>query len=247
MTIPDPPLEPPVATWDLRAGMGPASGDLIGVGADLEPGTLLAAYRLGLFPMGVGTGGSAPMGWWCPVQRGVIRPGHFHVSRSLRRSAATITIAVDSAFDAVVFRCATTHTDGNWITPEIANAYAALHRLGWAHSIEAWSAGRLVGGVYGVSIGGLFAGESMFHEATDASKVALAGLAAILAADGDSRRLIDVQWQTSHLATLGAVEIPRSDYLATLSGTLNAPPIRWNALANRPWRWTPDGLTGVSI
>ena len=156
-------------------------------------------------------------------------------------------IAVDSAFDAVVFRCATTHTDGNWITPEIANAYAALHRLGWAHSIEAWSAGRLVGGVYGVSIGGLFAGESMFHEATDASKVALAGLAAILAADGDSRRLIDVQWQTSHLATLGAVEIPRSDYLATLSGTLNAPPIRWNALANRPWRWTPDGLTGVSI
>ena len=94
-----------------------------------------------------------------PAVGGIIRPGHLHVSRSLRRSAATITIAVDSAFDAVVFRCATTHTDGNWITPEIANAYAALHRLGWAHSIEAWSAGRLVGGgLWGVHRGALCRG-----------------------------------------------------------------------------------------
>lgn len=231
VALPDPPIEPPPSPWNLDRAVLPDDSDLVGAGADLAPGTLLAAYRLGLFPMGLGTGGAHPIGWWCPVERGVLPPARFHVSRSLRRSLRGFTIRVDHAFERVVERCATTRVDGNWITPEIAAAYAELHHLGWAHSVEIWAQGRLVGGLYGVAIGGLFAGESMFHEMTGASKAALGGLAALMAADGDPRRLIDVQWCTPHLATLGVVEIPRADYLAALPGLLAARPVRWSRLA----------------
>ena len=146
--------------------------DLVAVGADLEPGTILAAYRAGLFPMGLGPGGTAPLGWWSPDPRGVLLPGELHVSRSLRRSLRSFEITVDRAFDEVVAGCADPSRDGAWITPEIHAAYRALHRLGWVHSVEVWRAGELVGGLYGVAVGRLFAAESKFHRATDASKAA---------------------------------------------------------------------------
>jgi leucyl/phenylalanyl-tRNA--protein transferase len=131
---------------------------------------------------------------------------------------------VDRAFDEVVAACADPARSGRWITPDVVAAYAELHRLGWAHSVECWRDGILAGGLYGVAINGLFAGESMFHRATDASKAALVGLVELLRADGDGRRLLDVQWRTDHLASLGVVEIPRTEYLARLRAALQAPP-----------------------
>ena len=195
----------------------------MGVGADLEPGTLLAAYRAGLFPMGVGQDGSPPTGWWSPDPRGVLLPGNVRISRSLRRSLRRFEIRVDTEFSAVMAACADPSRAGRWITPEITAAYTRLHELGWAHSVEAWRDGELLGGLYGLAIGGLFAGESMFHRASDASKCALVGLSDLVFADGDPRRLVDVQWATPHLLSLGITEIPRSDYVARLGRALPLP------------------------
>lgn len=201
--------------------------DLVAVGADLSPDTVLGAYRAGLFPMGLGEGGAPPIGWWSPDPRGVLRPGDFHVSRSLRASVRRFDLRVDTAFEQVVAGCADPARPGSWITEEIVRAYRRLHTLGWAHSIECWRGDRLVGGVYGVAIGGLFAGESMFHRERDASKVALLGLVEILRRDEDRRRLIDVQWATPHLCSLGVTEITREDYLRRLDAALDCPPARW--------------------
>lgn len=203
--------------------------DLIGVGADLQPATLITAYRSGAFPMGLGRGGRNPMGWWSPDPRGVIRPAEIHVSRSLRRSMRHFDVTIDVAFEQVMLGCADPARTGRWITPAILRAYRELHRMGWAHSIEVWQESRLVGGLYGIAIGGLFAGESMFHRATDASKAALVTLAEMLVAEGDSRRIIDVQWVTPHLSSLGAVEVTRETYLTALTAALDAPlPERWS-------------------
>jgi leucyl/phenylalanyl-tRNA--protein transferase len=199
----------------------------VGAGADLEPGTVLAAYRAGLFPMGLGVDGGRPLGWWSPQPRGVLEPLAFRERRSLRKARAHFEIRVDTAFPDVVHRCADPERDGRWITDEIVAAYGQLHRLGWAHSIETWREGRLVGGLYGIAIGGLFAGESMFHAERDASKVALAALVDLVRADGDPRRLIDVQWATEHLRGLGVAEWPRERYLEALPRALEAPPIRF--------------------
>jgi len=196
--------------------------DLVAVGADLAPGTLLAAYRNGLFPMPEGRS----IGWWSPAFRGVLRLDELHVSRSLRRAARDFEIRVDTAFDEVVAACADPRRPHGWIDGRIARAYGELHRLGWAHSVEAWRDGRLAGGLYGVAIGGLFAGESMFHRVTDASKVALLGLVEGLRSDPDGaagRRLVDVQWATRHLCGLGVREIPRAGYLAALEDLLAVP------------------------
>jgi leucyl/phenylalanyl-tRNA--protein transferase len=141
----------------------------------------------------------------------------------LRRSLRHFQVCVDTDFAGVVEGCADPSRSGRWITPEIVAAYTELHRLGWAHSIEVMRDGRLVGGLYGMAIGGLFAGESMFHRETDASKAAIAGLVDIVAADGDARRIIDVQWRTPHLATLGVTDVPRSAYLRLLAAALTAP------------------------
>ena len=189
-----------------------ADGDLVAVGADLEPGTILAAYRAGLFPMPVD---KRNLGWWSPTPRAILPlgpGGGVVVSRSLRKSCGRFEIRVDTAFEDVIDACADPSRVGRWITPAIRSAYVALHRMGWVHSVEAWSLedGSLAGGLYGVAIGGLFCGESMFHRATDASKVALVGLVSLLSADDG---LLDVQWRTEHLGTLGVVEIPRPDYL----------------------------------
>jgi len=196
--------------------------DLVGIGADLTPGTLLAAYRQGIFPMPDG-GVRPPMCWFCPVRRGVIPLDGLVVSRSLRRSIGRYEIRVDTAFADVVRACADPRRPQGWITGDIEEAYAELHRLGWAHSVETWRDGRLVGGLYGVAIGGLFAGESMFHRERDASKVALVGLVGLMTDEHVADRLLDVQWVTPHLATLGAVEITRDEYLDRLAAALRLP------------------------
>lgn len=231
--LPVPPVEPAPTGWDLAGALrrGPRS-DVVAIGADLEPGTILAAYRSGIFPMGLD--GVRGMAWWSPVRRGVLLPGGLRVSRSLRKSAHRFRLTVDRDFDGVLDGCAGSDRDGDWITQEIAAAYRRLHALGWVHSIEVWdSSGTLAGGLYGLSLGRLFAGESMFHRATDASKVALMGLVDILEPGGDY--VLDVQWQTRHLATLGVVEISRADYLARLPGALAGPAPDWARAAGTEW------------
>jgi leucyl/phenylalanyl-tRNA--protein transferase len=221
------PIEPPATGWvfpdvaDLPSEGG--SDDLVGVGADLEPGTLLAAYRQGLFPMPSDDPGLGML-WWSPVERGVLPLDGLRVSRSLRQAVRRMEVRVDTAFDEVLHGCADPARDGAWIDDEIVAAYTRLHELGWAHSVEAWQDGELAGGLYGVAIGGLFAGESMFHRETDASKVALVGLVDLLSDEHAARRLVDVQWSTPHLASLGVVEIDRDVYLTRLSAALAVPP-----------------------
>lgn len=194
--------------------------NVIGVGADLEPGTLLAAYRSGLFPMHLSDGS---IGWWSPDPRGILPLDAMRVTRSLRKSARHFTVTFDRDFDAVVAGCADRPGEEPWINDEIVTAYRALHRLGWAHSVEVWREGTLVGGLYGIESGGLFAGESMFHRERDASKVALLALVERLHACGGDR-IVDVQWSTDHLASLGVIEVPRDDYLDLLPRVLGTPP-----------------------
>ncbi|WP_462417362.1 leucyl/phenylalanyl-tRNA--protein transferase [Kytococcus sp. Marseille-QA3725] len=200
--------------------------DLVGVGGDLAPDTLLSAYTHGVFPMGLGPGGSGELGWWFPEERGVLLPGGLHVSRSLRRSLRSFRTTVDRAFDEVVLGCADPTRVGAWISPAIRAAYGRLHDLGYAHSVEVWQGQELVGGLYGVGVGGFFAGESMFHRATDASKAAMVGMAAVVESAG-AEALVDVQWQTPHLASMGVVRVGRDDYLARLGRATNLPD---------PWR-----------
>jgi leucyl/phenylalanyl-tRNA--protein transferase len=160
--------------------------------------------------------------WWAPDPRGILPLDGLRVTRSLRRSTRRYEVTVDAAFEAVVAACAAPDRPGGWISPAIAGAYGELHRLGWAHSLEAWSGGgELVGGLYGVAIGGLFAGESMFSTATDASKVALVHLVEALRRGGGM--LLDVQWSTPHLASLGVVTVPRQHYLALVADAVAAP------------------------
>ena len=217
------PVEPAPSVWNFGDPCAyEQDDDLVAIGADLEPGTLLAAYRRGLFPMPSGTPGD-PTYWFCPVQRGVLPLDGLVVSRSLRRACRDFEIRVDTAFEDVLDGCADPRRASGWIDDDIREAYLRLHALGWAHSVEAWQDGRLAGGLYGVAIGGLFAGESMFHRVRDASKVALVGLVERLRDDRAADRLIDVQWGTPHLATLGVVEIPRASYLRRLPGVLAVP------------------------
>lgn len=186
------------------------------VGGDLAPGAVLYAYRHGMFPMNLPDG---HLGWWSPVERTVIPLDGLRVSRSLRQSCRRYTVSVDEDFEGVVAGCADPTRAESWITPEFVDAYSELHRLGWVHSIEVWdSEGTLAGGLYGVSIGGLFAGESMFHRTRDASKVALFHLVVLMNERGGS--LLDVQWLTPHLESLGAVVIGRESYLSRLEKAL---------------------------
>ena len=216
---PTPWVFPPPEDWDPE-------DDLVALGADLAPGTLLAAYRSGLFPMPTTLPGD-PIGWFSPVRRGVLPLDALVVSRSLRRSARDIEIRVDTAFGEVVDECGRSDRPDGWITPQVRAAYGRLHELGWAHSVEAWRGDRLVGGLYGVGIGGLFAGESMFHRETDASKVALMGLVDLLRDEHASARVLDVQWVTPHLASLGVVEQSRGGYLSSLAIALGLPDPPW--------------------
>jgi leucyl/phenylalanyl-tRNA---protein transferase len=220
------PIEPPATGWvfpDIaRLATGQDADDVVGAGADLEPGTVLEAYRQGLFPMPSGDG-SIGLLWWSPVERGVLPLDGLRVSRSLRQSSRHMEIRVDTAFEEVISACADPRRDGSWIDEGILEAYTRLHHLGWAHSVESWQDGRLVGGLYGVAVGGLFAGESMFHRVRDASKVALMGLVGLLSDEHAPRRLLDVQWRTDHLASLGVVTVPRPAYAELLAEAIDVP------------------------
>jgi len=213
------PIDPPPSRWEFRAPQVSEDHDLVGIGADLEPGTILAAYKSGIFPMPINNG--QEIGWWSPVSRGILPLDHLRITRSLRQSRRRFRITIDTAFDDVVSACAEPSRDGAWITPEIQMAYSRLHQLGWAHSIEVRHAetSALLGGLYGLHIAGFFAGESMFHWERDASKVALVELVSHLQSIGVV--LLDVQWLTPHLASLGAVEIPRQTYLSLLGKALS--------------------------
>ncbi len=193
----------------------------------------LEAYRHGLFPMPIGERSPVPwMWWWSPMRRGVLPLDALRVTRSLRKSLRRYTITTDTAFADVVNRCADPTRVGGWIDKRIVAVYTELHRRGVVHSVEAWTEdGLLAGGLYGVSIGGLFAGESMFHDPSigrDASKAALVGLVERLREAGSAPlRLLDVQWMTDHLATLGACEISRDEYLRRLDAALELPAPNW--------------------
>jgi leucyl/phenylalanyl-tRNA--protein transferase len=221
-----PPVEPMKSRWVFPSPERANADGFLGFGADLEPGTLLAAYSSGIFPMPLGR--RKPMAWWSPDPRGVLPLDRLRVSRSLRTSMRRFTVRVDTAFASVVRACAAQRRPGGWITPAMVDAYVRLHVLGWAHSVEAYTPdGRLAGGLYGVSIGGLFAGESMFHArqpyGRDASKVALVHLVSLLREVGVAGRLLDVQWATPHLVSLGVVEVSRREYLRRLEVALALP------------------------
>jgi leucyl/phenylalanyl-tRNA---protein transferase len=215
------PVEPDPSRWSFP-DRHEAADDLVGIGADLEPGTLLSAYRAGIFPMPMGEPGSA-MHWFSPVRRAVLPLDGLRVSRSLRRSVRDFEIRVDTALEEVVDGCADSARDSGWIDDDVRTAYLRLHQLGWVHSVEAWRGGWLVGGLYGVAIGGLFAGESMFHRERDASKVALVGLVDLMSDAHAATRVLDTQWQTPHLESLGVVEVSRTDYLRRLRAALALP------------------------
>ena len=194
---------------------------LVAVGGDLSIPRLLLAYRSGLFPWT-----ADPVTWWSPEPRGIIELDQLHISRSLARALrkGVFEITVDRAFCDVITACAETRRPGGWISPEFIAAYTALHQAGHAHSVECWQAGQLVGGVYGVTVGGLFAGESMFHRATDASKVALCHLVQRLKQGGFT--LFDTQMVTTVTRQLGALEISRTEYLGRLAEAV-ARPVTW--------------------
>ncbi|MGE5469347.1 MAG: leucyl/phenylalanyl-tRNA--protein transferase [Bacteroidota bacterium] len=206
-------------------------GGLLAVGGDLDPAHLLDAYRRGIFPWGTIDG--QPL-WYSPDPRMVLFPDEFRLTRSLRKTlrSGKFEVRFDTDFAGVIARCAATPRpgqDGTWITPEMQNAYIRLHELGWAHSVESYVGGDLVGGLYGLAIGRMFYGESMFAQRSDASKVAFAHLIAQL--NEQKFGMIDCQMRTAHLASLGGREIPRSVFLARLELLSAAPSPRtpWSA------------------
>lgn len=204
--------------------------DLIGASLGMDPWVIVEAYSKGVFPMPLD---GRLVGWYSPLRRGILPLDELKVSRSLRKSARRYRITVDRAFPEVLARCGDPSRPHGWINGDIAEMYTCLHQQGVVHSVEAWDAGnRLAGGLYGVNLGGLFAGESMFHDShwgRDASKAALIGLVSRLAAAGTRGRLLDVQWRTAHLASLGVTEVPRQDYLTRLRVALPLPAPNWAA------------------
>ncbi len=218
----------------LAAALTEPNG-LLAAGGDLSPERLLAAYRSGIFPW---YSEGQPILWWSPDPRMVLFVDELRVSRSLRKRvhSGTFDVRVDTAFRDVIVACSESPRagqHGTWITPDIVEAYCELHRRGYAHSVESWREGRLAGGLYGLALGRVFFGESMFARETDASKVALVHLGARLRALGVP--LIDCQQETAHLAGLGARPIPRTAFAAHLAQLIHSPepPPGWN-----------DGSTG---
>lgn len=230
-------MSPPVplgrSGWNMAGQDVHVPGDLIAVGADLEPSTLIEAYRNGLFPMPVldegdsagshtcRSAGETQLGWYSPNPRAIIEPHQLKISRSLARSRRRYQTTINKDFAGVIANCADPTRPGGWITPEVTRAYSQLHKLGWAHSVETWNGKELVGGLYGVQINKFFAGESMFQHQTDASKVALIALSEALIER--QALLLDVQWITEHLQSLGAIELSRFEYLERLRRATNEP------------------------
>ena len=206
---------------------------LLAAGGALTTAWLLAAYRRGIFPW---LSEGEPILWWTPDPRLVLVPDEFHVSHSLRKTLRRrrFEVKADTAFVEVLLACAAPRAGGpgTWITPAMRAAYLHMHELGWAHSVECWRDGRLVGGLYGMAIGRVFFGESMFARETDASKVALAHLARLLAERGYG--MIDCQMTTAHLLSLGAREVPRARFAAALR--------QWAHDGPSPQRWAEDAM-----
>jgi leucyl/phenylalanyl-tRNA--protein transferase len=211
-------MKPPTeCRWTFPSPeLWPDDDDIVAAGADLETDTLLYAYAHGMFPMFIN---KRNLAWWSPVDRGVIPLDGLRITRSMRKSAQKLTCTINEAFTEVMTLCGSMRTDGNWITREFIDAYTDLHDEGHAHSVEVWNeAGELVGGLYGVRINKFFAGESMFHSQTDASKVALMHLVQLMTIDG--MELLDTQWRTEHLETLGCIAVPRRKYLQLLASAI---------------------------
>lgn len=208
------PTDPPDAFPDIHQALSEPDG-LLAAGGDLSIERLLAAYSQGIFPW---FDDGQPILWWSPNPRCVIRPSELHVSKRLRQSArqSSLSLSFNQAFGDVVRACAAKRESqqGTWITPDMMTAYEQLHGDGWAHSIEVWDAGQLVGGVYGLVIGKVFFGESMFSAATNASKYALLGLSQQML--NNDLRLLDCQVVSEHLLTLGACAISRADFAGIL-------------------------------
>ncbi len=224
--VPYPPVEPAPNGVRFPDPARVGGREIVAIGSDFSPATLLTAYRAGIFPWPQ----SARVVPWCSPDPRAIFPleAEPHWSRSLRRTLRThrLRVSVDEDFVGVIRACGETRAEGTWIVPELVAGYVALHRLGWAHSLEVWErpdggAERLVGGIYGVAVGAMFAGESMFHTRTDASKIAFANLVDRLRRGGF--RLFDVQVLTEHLASLGCVEVPRADYLRRVAVAISRP------------------------
>ena len=228
--LPAEPVFPPVS----RALRDP--NGLLAAGGDLSPQRLLAAYRQGIFPW---YSAGEPILWWSPDPRMVLFPEALKISRSLAKTLrnADYQVKLDTAFDAVIAACAATPRPGQhgtWITAEMKIAYRRLHALGYAHSVETWRDGRLIGGLYGVAIGRAFFGESMFSLERDASKIALAHLCRYLCVHNFG--MIDCQMETAHLHSLGARPMPREAFLARLASLV--------AQGDAPGHWPADGIDG---
>lgn len=233
MPAPFPPIEPAPSRVTFPDPLKTPKHGVVALGVDFTPGTLLRAYRSGIFPWPHGEDEEVPgtplVLWFSPDPRCVFPIEESpHWSRSLRRTLRVhpYRVTVDEDFDGVMRMCGLTRPEGTWIIPELVAGYNELHRLGWAHSVEVWAEGRdgreLVGGIYGVTVGGVFAGESMFHTRTDCSKIAFATLVERLREAGYA--IFDVQVQNPHLKSLGCVEIPRREYLARLGDALRVHP-----------------------
>lgn len=221
MALGTPPTPLPPAPWNFPPSDTWPHDELVARGGDLSPSTLIEAYRRGLFPMPYSDDPTLDMAWWSPTWRAIIPLDGLRVSRSLRRSMRRYRVTTDERFPEVIRACAGVPRPAGWISEEIIEAFCELHRLGWAHSVETIDdAGRLVGGLYGVRVGGLFVGESMFHVARDASKVALVRLVEAMRAE--DMTLLDAQWLTGHLASLGAVRIRRTEYLELLAAAVES-------------------------
>jgi len=211
-----PPTPLGASTWRFPPSDDWPDDELVARGGDLSPSAIVEAYRRGLFPMPYSDDQTVDMAWWSPTRRAIIPLDGLRMSRSLRRSMRRYRTSIDERFPEVIRACAEVPRPAGWISEAIIDAFCELHRLGWAHSVESCDeSGRHVGGLYGVRVGGLFVGESMFHLARDASKVALVAL--VEAMRDEEMVLLDAQWMTGHLASLGAVEVSRASYLRMLA------------------------------
>jgi leucyl/phenylalanyl-tRNA--protein transferase len=212
------------SVWDFPSLEQMPKDDLVTLGADLKPETLIDSYKHGIFPMHIQIENKREIGWWSPLQRGILPLNKINISSSLQKSMKKYFVTFDQDFDAVIEGCGDDKRPKGWINRDIKTAYKKLFELGYVHSVEVWNKkDELVGGLYGVEVNGLFAGESMFHKQTDASKTAMVYLVNQLKEAG-GERIFDVQWQTPHLKSMGVVKISRSKYISLLPEVMNTAP-----------------------
>lgn len=212
------------SVWDFPTPEQMPKDDLVTLGADLKPETLIDSYKHGIFPMHLQIENKREIGWWSPQQRGILPLNKINISSSLKKSIKKYYVTFDQDFDAVIEGCGDDKRPKGWINKDIKTAYKKLFELGYVHSVEVWNKkDELVGGLYGVEVNGLFAGESMFHKQTDASKTAMVYLVNQLKEAG-GERIFDVQWQTPHLKSMGVIKISRAKYISLLPEVMNTTP-----------------------